>query len=51
MIALTTSKDEIDDNYDMINNFFQKEEVAHVEYEEKMEILRASLRQQTPVTQ
>ncbi len=44
MIALTNSKDEIDDIYDMINNFFFQEEEIQEEHERRQETIRASMR-------
>ena len=42
MIALTTSLDEIDDIYDMVNNFFQTEEEIQEQHERRQSTLRAS---------
>jgi len=42
MMALTTSLDEIEDIYDMVNNFFQTEEEIQEEHERRQSTLRAS---------
>ena len=41
-MALTTSLDEIEDIYDMVNNFFQTEEEIQEEHERRQSTLRAS---------
>ena len=41
-MALTTSLDEIDDIYDMVNNFFQTEEEIQEQHERRQSTLRAS---------
>lgn len=43
MIALTASKDEIDDIYDMINNFFMNEETVQEEHERRKSVIRESM--------
>jgi hypothetical protein len=42
MIALTSSKDEIEDIYDMVNCFFQTEEEIQEEHERRQSTMRAS---------
>lgn len=42
MMALTTSMDEIEDIYDMVNNFFQTEEEIQEQHERRQSTLRAS---------
>ena len=42
MMALTTSLDEIEDIYDMVNNFFQTEEEIQEQHERRQSTLRAS---------